>query len=75
MTAVTDRTRIRIAAAVTALFLAGVSAAGLAARDDGPRAAAAPAAQTPAATAAPVATPDQRAFGDDEGYEEREDDE
>ena len=73
--AVTDRTRIRIAGAATALFLAAVSAAGLAARDERPGTAAAPAAQTPAATAAPAATLDQRAFGDDEGAEAREDDE
>ena len=63
---VTDRTRIRIAAAVTALFLAVLSAAGLAARDHRPQATAAQSAQ-PAATAAPVATPDVRIFGGDEG--------
>ncbi len=65
---VTDRARIRIAAGATALFLAVMSVAGLAARDHRPHAAAAPTAQ-PAAAAPPVATPDVRIFG------EREDDE
>ena len=35
----TDKTRIKIAAAVTALFLAGISAAGLTARSGEPQAA------------------------------------
>ena len=63
---VTDRARIRIAAAVTALFLAVLSAAGLAARDHSPQATASQSAQ-PAATASPVATPDVRIFGEEEG--------
>jgi hypothetical protein len=67
---VTDRTRIRIAAAATALFLAVMSAAGLVARDHRRPATAASSAQ-PAATAPAVPTPDVRIFGDDE----REDDE
>ena len=67
---VTDKTRIRIAAAATALFLAVLSAAGLATRDHRQPATAAPSAQ-PTAAAPPVATPDVRTFGD----EEREDDE
>jgi hypothetical protein len=62
---VTDRTRIRIAAAATALFLAIMSAAGLATRDHRQPTAAAPSAQ-PTAAASPVATPDVRSFGDDE---------
>ncbi len=33
----TDKTRIKIAAAVTALFLAGISTVGLAARSDSPQ--------------------------------------
>jgi hypothetical protein len=66
---VTDRTRIRIAAAATALFLAVMSAAGLAVRDHPPQAAVAPTIQ-PAAAAPPVPTPDGRIFGNDE----REDD-
>ena len=77
----THNTRIKIAAAVTALFLAGISAAGLAARDEQPQAAATPAAQPAPATQPPTAAPtsagpaydDQR--DDDERYEENEDDE
>jgi hypothetical protein len=73
----TDKARIRIAAAITALFLAGISAAGLAARDH-PRRAAATAAAPSIATPAPNATAAAR--GDDdrydgEDYEEAEDDE
>jgi hypothetical protein len=70
----TDKARIRIAAAVTALFLAGISAAGLAAHDHRPQSAA-------PATAASIATPSANATsaarGDDDGYsyEEHEDDE
>jgi hypothetical protein len=83
----TDKARIRIAAAVTALFVAGISFAGLAAREDGP----VPATTTPAATApATTATiddsvsvarrSDDRYESDDgyergERYEEVEDDE
>ena len=74
MTAVTDKTRFGIAGAATAAFLAAISAAGVIAHDDGPRAAAAPAAQAPSATAAPLATPYGRASGDDERYEEQEGD-
>lgn len=50
----TDRARIRIAAAVTTLFLAAISAAGLAVRDDHRQATTAPATSiaTPARTAA-----------------------
>lgn len=77
----TDKTRIKIAAAITALFLAGISAAGVAARDDQPQAAATPTTQPAPATQTPTATPggagltydDQR--DDDERSEEREDDE
>jgi hypothetical protein len=75
----TDKVRIRIAAAVTALFLAGISFAGLAARDDRP----VPATTTPVATTpAPAATisdsvPVARRSDDrsesDERYEEVED--
>jgi hypothetical protein len=82
----TDKTRIKIAAAVTALFLAGLSAAGLAARNDAPQAAigsaAAPTAQqTPTSLEAPGAVPDTEPSTyegesyDDDGYEaERGDD-
>lgn len=52
----TDKTRIKIAAIVTALFLAGISAIGLAARSDAPAAAPAKAVQ-PQETSAPVARP------------------
>jgi hypothetical protein len=77
----TDKTRIKIAAAVTALFLAGISAVGLAARDDQPQAAARPTAQPAPATQTPTATPagtglayeDER--DDDERAEEHDDDE
>jgi len=77
----TDKTRIKIAAGITALFLAAISAAGLAARTDEPEAAAAaeiPAAvQTPtAAQAAGPAPSAQSSTYEDEGYgsEEGEDD-
>jgi hypothetical protein len=69
-----DKVRIKIAAAVTALFLAGISVAGLAVRDDHPPAAT-------AATAPAIAAPaTARARGDDnryeaERYEDAEDDE
>jgi hypothetical protein len=81
----TDKTRIKIAAAVTALFLAGISAAGLAARDDQPQATATaqPTAPTPAPTSAlDRSAPAQERSGDEQGYEaddepyeEHEDDE
>jgi hypothetical protein len=81
----TDKTRIKIAAAVTALFLAGISAAGLAARDDQPQAAATTTAQPTAPTPAPAALNRAASAGersdyegyetDDEPYEEHEDDE
>ena len=61
----TDKARIKIAAAVTALFLAGMSAAGLVARDHQPRTAAtAPTAQTRTAPdgATAVARGDQARF-------------
>lgn len=64
----TDKARIRISAAVTALFLAGISAAGLAARDHQPQAAttaAAPSVATAAATAA-AGSPGR---GDDDHYD------
>ena len=81
----TDKTRIKIAAAVTALFLAGISAAGLAARDDQPQAAATTTARPAAPTPAPTAALDRSAAAgergnqegyeaDDEPYEEHEDD-
>jgi hypothetical protein len=61
----TDKARIRIAASVTALFLAGISAAGLVAHDHRPQSAA-------PATAASIATPSANtttaARGDDDGY-------
>jgi hypothetical protein len=68
-----DTTRIKIAAVVTALFLAGISVTGLAFRDDRPRVA-------PRATAQPSATLQQSApVGERSGakpaevpYEERE---
>ena len=66
----TDKARIKIAAAVTALFLAGMSAAGLAARDHQPRAAATAAAAT--RTAADGAT--AIAGGDQAHFEEIEHD-
>lgn len=46
----TDKTRIRIAAIVTALFLAGLSAVGLALRSDRPAAVAPPTPAAPAVT-------------------------
>ena len=66
----TDKARIKIAAAVTALFLAGMSAAGLVARDHQPRTAAAAATQT--RTAADGAT--AVAGGDQADFEEIEHD-
>ena len=83
----TDKARIRIAAAVTALFLAGIGlqAAGPAARDHRPQAAATarhgPGRRTPtpsqrATAGGPSRRPRRRRRGyDDEGYEEVEDDE
>ena len=73
----TDKARIRIAAAVTALFLAGISAAGLVAHDHRPQTAA-PA--TTASLATPSANATTAARGDDDGYgaqgyEEHESDE
>jgi hypothetical protein len=62
-----DRTRIRIAALVTALFLVAISAVGLATRADTPRPA------TPAT--APAAAP-QKTFDEpyeDDGHEGNED--
>jgi hypothetical protein len=72
----TDKTRIKIAAAVTALFLGGISAAGLAARDDQPQAAATTAAQ-PSTTLDQSAPVGGRAGheADKAPYEEHEDDE
>jgi hypothetical protein len=78
----TDKTRIKIAAAVTALFLAGLSAAGLAAPQAAIGSAAAPTAQqTPTSLEAPGAVPDTEPSTyegesyDDDGYEaERGDD-
>ena len=57
----TDKTRIKIAAAVTALFLAGISTVGLAARSDSPQKtavsdAAAPAVQPPTTAKSSVAS-------------------
>jgi hypothetical protein len=49
-----DETRIKIAAAVTALFLAGISAAGLTFRDHQPQRTAAQAVAAPVVTAAPA---------------------
>ena len=62
----TDKARIKIAAGVTALFLAGISAAGLAARDGQPQAA------TTATLRRPIATPaadrsGRRGLGEDRG--------
>ncbi|HJV95574.1 MAG TPA: hypothetical protein VJ608_06030 [Albitalea sp.] len=61
----TDKTRIKIAAIVTALFLAGISTAGLALHNAEPTTAATPA---PAAAVIPqpAAAPIARTSGDDE---------
>ena len=56
----TDKARIRIAAAVTALFLAGISAAGLVAHGHAPA--------TTASLATPSANTPTAARGDDDGY-------
>jgi hypothetical protein len=64
----TDKARIRIAAAVTALFLAGISAAGLAARDDRPQAATTTVPPT-AASQTPTASASSGDRGDSERYE------
>lgn len=76
----TDKTRIRIAAGATALFLAGISAAGLAVHASGPSTPSTPA--TPAAPALasqpPQAAPSFRATGveaddhADQGYDDEE---
>ena len=77
----TDRARIRIAAAITAVFLAGISAAGLAAHDHQPQASTpAPATSTATPTENATAGDSDAARGEDdrygaEGYEEIEDDE
>ena len=55
----TDRARIKIAAIVTALFLAGICAAGLAVRDGQPQAAA----TAPAASTAPDAAAGESTSG------------
>lgn len=76
----TDKTRIKIAAIVTALFLAGISAIGLAARSDTPaaapasaRAPAAPAtAVPPQQTSTPVARPAGNHENEDDEHEGRE---
>ena len=70
-----EKARIKIAAAVTALFLAGISVAGLAAHDDRPHpatSATAPSIAAPAPTAAAV---DQSRGDEGERYAEIEDDE
>lgn len=67
-----DKARIRIAAAVTAVFLAGISAAGLAARDDEPQAATAATQPTGASSTRPTAS-DESAGRDDERYEAEDD--
>lgn len=64
----TDKTRIRIGVGVTALFLAGLSAAGLAARDGQP-AAAATAAQPTRSVPAPDGAAPGEPRGDDQGVE------
>lgn len=79
----TDKTRIRIAATITALFLAGLSVAGLAAQGDAPQAAPAAAAEPAPAVQTPTVSAyeseddergDHRYADDDDGYEqERED--
>ena len=58
----TDKARIKIAAIVTALFLAGICAAGLAVRDGQPQA---------AATAAAPATAPDAAAGESTSGEDR----
>ena len=62
-----DKTRIKIAAAVTALFLAGLSAAGLTFRDHRPQPTAAHAAVVPAAPAVRAVRVDDRYEHHDEG--------
>jgi hypothetical protein len=62
-----DKTRIRIAAAVTALFLAGVSAAGLTFRDHRPQPATPQAIVAPAIPAAPAVQVTDRGEHYDEG--------
>jgi hypothetical protein len=70
----TDKTRIRIAAAATALFLAGISTVGLAARSDNPQktaqpAAAAAAVQAPTTVETSIAA-SARPSTEDERYED-----
>jgi hypothetical protein len=67
----TDKLRIKLAAGVTALFLAGISVAGLAVRDQQPQTATTP--QPAVATAAPA--PAGATFAGDDRFEGREDDE
>ena len=62
----TDKARIKIVAGVTGLFLAGICAAGLAARDGQPQAATAATAPS-IATPAPDAAADDSASGSDRG--------
>ena len=75
----TDKTRLKIAAIVTALFLAGISTAGLAARSDSPErtSPSAVALQTPTAAKTSVGSSAQsmteREGYDDEPHGERED--
>ena len=69
----TAKTRIKIAAAVTALFLAGISIVGLAARSDSPQKiaisdAAAPAVQAPTTAKSSVVSSTPSSI-EDEGYE------
>jgi len=69
----TDKTRIKIAAVVTALFLAGISIVGLAARSDSPQKtavsdAAAPAVQAPTTAKSSVASSTPSSI-EDESYE------
>ena len=73
----TDKARIRIAATVTALFLAGISAAGLIAHDHRPQSAAPAAAAaitTPSANAAAAARGGDDGYGA-QGFAEHENDE
>jgi hypothetical protein len=65
-----DRTRIRIAAVVTALFLGGIATVGLTARNDKPDTATATSPSSPA-VARPPATPATQAFGSSDGREDR----
>ena len=60
----TDKARIKIAAGVTALFLAGISAAGLAVRDGQPQAATT---ATAPSGRRPTPAADEAASGEDRG--------